>query len=274
MLKRPARSPSFPRARPQAGRVRLRHVRHEESHQLHGDAYDALRPAPDFDFPLAPVTITQGAAGAPDTLTTFYGNSPLIVAGKAFTFSGTTAKQTSSSLGGRTGLMKGDVLLIAGQVGAALECQLVEVTDNTSADAVTINHGTGSYTPENSATGVTARYNKATAPAFVNGFITTRSRADALGPGRSRPLTACPALSCRTTCAGPMPTPTEPTTCCKCSTTSSTCRPNTVSPPTRTATASSTGSAAGKRRRRQTCRACTPCALPSSRGAGRRRRRR
>jgi len=135
------------------------------------DAYDALRPAPDFDFPLAPVTITQGAAGAPDTLTTFYGNSPLIVAGKAFTFSGTTAKQTSSSLGGRTGLMKGDVLLIAGQVGAALECQLVEVTDNTNADAVTINHGTGSYTPESSATSVTARYNKATGPAFVNGFI-------------------------------------------------------------------------------------------------------
>lgn len=135
------------------------------------DAYDALRPAPDFDFVLAPVMITQGAGGAPDTLTALYGNSPLIVAGKAFTFSGASSKQTSSSLGGRTGLMKGDVLLIAGQVGAALQCQLIEVTDNTNADAVTINHGTGTYTPEGATTSVTARYNKATGPAFVNGFI-------------------------------------------------------------------------------------------------------
>jgi type IV pilus assembly protein PilW len=135
------------------------------------DAYDAQRPAPDFDFPLAPVMITQGAGGAPDTLTAFYGNSPLIVAGKAFTFSGASAKQTSSSLGGRTGLMKGDVVLIAGQVGAALQCQLIEVTDNTNADAVTINHATGSYTPEGAAASVTARYNQAAGPAFVNGFI-------------------------------------------------------------------------------------------------------
>jgi type IV pilus assembly protein PilW len=135
------------------------------------NAYDAQRPAPDFDFPLAPVLITQGAAGAPDTLTALYGNSPLIVAGKAFTFSGASAKQTSSSLGGRSGLMKGDVLLIAGQVGATLQCQLVEVTDNTNADAVTINHGTGTYTPDGATASVTARYNKATGPAFVNGFI-------------------------------------------------------------------------------------------------------
>ncbi|MCU0804492.1 MAG: PilW family protein [Burkholderiales bacterium] len=135
------------------------------------DAYDAQRPTPDFDFPLAPVMITQGAGGAPDTLIAFYGNSPLIVAGKSFTFSGANAKQTSSSLGGRTGLMKGDVLLIAGQVGASLQCQLIEVTDNTNADAVTINHATGSYTPEGAAASVNARYNKATGPAFVNGFI-------------------------------------------------------------------------------------------------------
>jgi len=137
------------------------------------DAYDALRggAGPDFDFTLAPVLITQGAGGAPDTLSVFYGNSNLIVAGKAFTFSSFGSKQTASSLGGRTGLLKGNVLLIAGQVGAALNCQLVEVTDNTNGDAVTINHGTGSYTPDGSVTSVTARYNKAAGPAFVNGFI-------------------------------------------------------------------------------------------------------
>jgi len=129
------------------------------------DAYDALRPAPDFDFALAPVTITQGAAGAPDTLTTFYGNSPLIVAGKAFTFSGATAKQTSSSLRRADGPHERRRPSYRRAGGRALECQLVEVTDNTNADAVTINHGTGSYTPESSATSVTARYNKATGPA-------------------------------------------------------------------------------------------------------------
>jgi type IV pilus assembly protein PilW len=138
------------------------------------DAYDALRGGaggPDFDFPLASVMITQGAGGAPDTVTAFYGNSNLIVAGKAFTFSSFNTKVTSSSLGGRTGLLKGNVLLIAGQTGGALACQLVELTDNTNVDAITINHGTGTYTPDGAAASVTARYNKASGPAFTNGFI-------------------------------------------------------------------------------------------------------
>jgi type IV pilus assembly protein PilW len=135
------------------------------------DAYDSKRTTPDFDFTLAPVLINQGAGGAPDTVIAFYGNTNLVVAGKAFVGSSASSKQTSSSFGGRSGLLKGDVLLIAGQVGAALACQIIEVTDNTNADAVTINHATGTYTPDGATTAVTARYNKATAPAFLNGFI-------------------------------------------------------------------------------------------------------
>ncbi len=123
------------------------------------DAYDALRGggSQDFDFPLAPTLITQGAAGAPDAIAVLYGNTDLIVAGKAFTFSSNSTKATSSTLGGRTGLLRGDVLLIAGMAGspAALNCQLIEVTGNTNVDAVTIDQ----------------RYNKATGPAFSNGFI-------------------------------------------------------------------------------------------------------
>ena len=139
------------------------------------DAYDALRAggSQDFDFALAPTLITQGASGAPDTVAVFYGNTDLIVAGKTFTFSSNSTKATSSTLGGRTGLLRGDVLLIAGMSGspAALTCQLIEVTGNTNADAVTIDHGTGSYTPQSGAGSATARYNKATGPAFSNGFI-------------------------------------------------------------------------------------------------------
>lgn len=137
------------------------------------DAYDALRGggSQDFDFPLAPALITQGAAGAPDTIAVLYGNTDLIVAGKTFTFSTNATKATSSTLGGRTGILRGDVLLLAGPVGGALVCQLIEVTGNANADAVTIDHGTGSYTPQSGIGSATARYNKATGPAFSNGFI-------------------------------------------------------------------------------------------------------
>jgi type IV pilus assembly protein PilW len=139
------------------------------------DAYDTLRGggSKDFDFPLAPALITQGAGGGPDSIAVLYGNTDLIVAGKTFTFSSNSTKATSSTLGGRTGLLRGDVLLIAGMVGspATLNCQLIEVTGNTNIDAVTIDHGTGSYTPQNGIGSATARYNKATGPAFSNGFI-------------------------------------------------------------------------------------------------------
>lgn len=137
------------------------------------DAYDAQRGggSQDFDFPLAPTLITQGAGGAPDRIAVLYGNTDLIVAGKTFTFSSNSAKATSATMGGRTGLLRGDVLLIAGVVGGITNCQLIEVTGNTSADAVTIDHGTGSYTPQSGAGSATARYNKAGGPAFSNGFI-------------------------------------------------------------------------------------------------------
>ena len=139
------------------------------------NAHDSLRSSgsQDFTFPLATAQITQGASGAPDQLAAFYGNTDLIVAGKSFTFSTNSSKATSSTLGGRTGLLRGNALLIAGPVGtpAVLTCQLVEVTGNTNADAVTIDHGTGTYTAQAGGGTVTARYNKTTGPAFTNGFI-------------------------------------------------------------------------------------------------------
>lgn len=137
------------------------------------NAYDAVRGggSQDFNFPLAPALITQGAGGAPDTVAVLYGNTDLIVAGKAFTFSTHATKAASANLGGRTGLLRGSVLLIAGLVGTTLTCQLIEVTGNTNADAISIDHSTGSYTPQHGGGSVTARYNKATGPAFSNGFI-------------------------------------------------------------------------------------------------------
>lgn len=133
------------------------------------DAYDAHRPGQDFDFNLAPVVIAQGAGGAPDQVISFFGNTNLVVAGKSFMASSHSSKQTSSAMGGRVGLLKGDMLLIAGPVGAALGCQLVEVTDDTNADAVTINHGTGFYVPHGGTQSIEARYNKATGPMFAGG---------------------------------------------------------------------------------------------------------
>ena len=45
-------------------------------------AYDAARATPDFTFTLAPVQITDGAAGAPDTIAVLRGSSSLVANGK------------------------------------------------------------------------------------------------------------------------------------------------------------------------------------------------
>lgn len=123
------------------------------------NAYDSARPGNAHTFTLAPVQITQGAAGAPDTVTTLWGNSALFVATQTFSASTTDTKVTQ----GRGGLQNGDRVLVT---GSGPVCALVEVTDTSYADGVTLGHGTGTYT---TAAGVaaTARHNPAGGPAVA-----------------------------------------------------------------------------------------------------------
>lgn len=110
-------------------------------------AYDSTRPAPGtFNFPMVPVLITDGAAGAPDTLAVLYGSSSTMSSSQSFdnvnpppTVANDGFKRTNT----RTGLRLGD-LIIAADSGNAV-CGLFEITGNANADGLTIDHGTGAY---------------------------------------------------------------------------------------------------------------------------------
>jgi type IV pilus assembly protein PilW len=104
-------------------------------------AYDSTRPAPGtFSFVMTPVLITDGAAGASDSVTILYGTATTMSSSQ--TFSNLT--NASIRLNTRTGMQNGD-LVIAADSGGAL-CGLYEITGSANADGLSIDHGTGTYT--------------------------------------------------------------------------------------------------------------------------------
>jgi len=118
-------------------------------------AYDSARSTPNFAFNLAPVVITNGAGGAPDTIAVLYGNSSEFVVSQTYD----TATGISKHTQGRNGFERGD--LVVAVATAPVLCALVEITGNTNADAVTIDHVAGSYPNFYTATNVNSRYNSA-----------------------------------------------------------------------------------------------------------------
>ena len=89
-------------------------------------AFDATRPSgQSFNFVLAPAVITQGASGAPDSITVLSGNSSRIVAQRAFTASTATTKTMET--GGRSGFAIGDLIVYV-TTGTPPACALVQVT--------------------------------------------------------------------------------------------------------------------------------------------------
>lgn len=128
-------------------------------------AFDSQRPgAQDFSYPLVPVLIQDGAAGAPDTLVTLRGNSSFAVTPKTIDNSTAATKRVKSDTGGRAGVQSGDVV-IATRIGG-VACAMFEITSDANADQLTFDHATGTYTNAAGA-GVTARYNKAGGVGFT-----------------------------------------------------------------------------------------------------------
>ena len=120
-----------------------------------------------FSFPLLPVQIVQGAAGAPDSLNVLWGNSSLFVNVQTFSASTGTTKTTQS----RAGLQPGDLVVVTGTIGATMTCALQEITDD-GTNTVTITHAAGAAYTNAAGTPVpAATHNPATPPAFVNGKI-------------------------------------------------------------------------------------------------------
>lgn len=134
-------------------------------------AYDTQRGTPSFTFRLYPVEIIDGASGAPDQIRVLYGTSQTVVGNQSFTTSTATSKKTS----GRAGFNKGDLVLVAGN---GTDCAMVEISDNTNADSLSIAHESVAYTNYLSQA-VTARYNNpaGTGTTFSSGVLHN------LGPG-------------------------------------------------------------------------------------------
>jgi type IV pilus assembly protein PilW len=104
-------------------------------------AYDAGRGA-NFNFPLLPVQIEDGADGASDVVTTLYGGAETAPLSLSFNASTINSKSLDSNGGSsRGGLMMGDIMLVV----SGASCGLIEITDNTHSDARTINHGQAAY---------------------------------------------------------------------------------------------------------------------------------
>lgn len=134
-------------------------------------AYDTQRATPAFTFRLYPVEIIDGASGAPDQVRVLYGTSLTVVSNQSFTTSTATSKKTS----GRAGFNKGDLVIVGGN---STDCAMVEITDNTNADSLSVDHGTGTYANYLSQS-VTARFNNpaGTGTTFSSGILHN------LGPG-------------------------------------------------------------------------------------------
>jgi type IV pilus assembly protein PilW len=122
-----------------------------------------------LNFPLRPVTITAGAASAPDTITVLAGNSSFFVENALIRGSTANTKQLKDT----TGFRAGDVAVLAPRTGT--DCELIQITDNGDANRVSVEHRTGEYVPDPAyqAASAVARYNVAagTTGTYVPGGI-------------------------------------------------------------------------------------------------------
>lgn len=154
------------------------------------NAYDNTRSPTTFNFTLAPIQITQGASGAPDTITILEGSSNLMVGMKTIDQTTNTTKRIKSNTGGRTGVQRGDIV-IAIASAPSLGCAMYEVTGDTNADQLTLDHATGSYTTA-AGQSKSARFNSgAASPAYTM-----------TGEGRLLNLGATPYLNAWTATGG------------------------------------------------------------------------
>lgn len=126
------------------------------------NAYDSTRSA-NFQFTLAPIEITDGGGGAPDQLAVLYGGSAITPGAQNFTSYTTTTKSIATN-SSRTEYLRGDLAIAA---WSATQCQMVEITNNTNADARTIDHTLTAYNDQDTGAAQTVRYNASTEPSPI-----------------------------------------------------------------------------------------------------------
>ena len=140
-------------------------------------AFDNLS-ARAFNFPLRPIDIVVGAAGAPDQINVVSGSSSFFVEGQDFL----SSSPTSKTLRRRGGFKPGDLVLIADAGGAlpgSANCRLGEITADNDPDMLTVSHAlTVNYTPF----GAPARDSRFDAAQAVPPFVYVGGSLFNLGP--------------------------------------------------------------------------------------------
>jgi type IV pilus assembly protein PilW len=135
-------------------------------------ADDVTRAPTAFNFTLQPINIVPGPGGAPDTITTLYGDSSFFVDQEDFTASSTVSK----TLRRRGGFHPGDLAIVAGNataLPASATCQLIEITGEGNLDGRTVDHGNAAYLSYYDGAGWIPRFNPpgGTNPAFGTGSV-------------------------------------------------------------------------------------------------------
>ena len=104
-------------------------------------AFDNNRPggSQDFTFTLAPVVITNGAGGAPDTIAVLKGSSTFVAVPRIIDQTTNTTKRIKADTGGRTGIQKGDVVVAVNSSGG-FTCAMFQITDDSNPDQLTFDH--------------------------------------------------------------------------------------------------------------------------------------
>lgn len=126
-----------------------------------------------FSVPMTPVVITPEATGAdtPDTIDVLHGNSAFFVTEEKFTAS----TQFTKKMKRRGGFKAGDLAVVAGDPAASgvLPCHLIQVTDVSDPDGVTLVHNPGDYTSHYTGTAASGTFNPAggTGAAFATGTV-------------------------------------------------------------------------------------------------------
>jgi type IV pilus assembly protein PilW len=124
-------------------------------------AYDENRPAGarDFTFSFLPLEITQGAAGAADTVRVTYSDSAYLPVGQAFTQP--SAASANYKLSNRAGYYAGDLVIATETIAGVPTCTLAEITNvpGTPGQTDVLIHNNGNYTNA-SGQNISSRFNK------------------------------------------------------------------------------------------------------------------
>ena len=123
-----------------------------------------------FTVPLSPVIITTAASG-PDKIDVLHGNSAFFVTEERFVES----TQFTKKLKRRGGFKAGDLAVVAGSPPASgpTPCHLIQVTDVSNSDGVTLVHNPGDFTSSYTNAAASAVFNPAggTGATFTTGTM-------------------------------------------------------------------------------------------------------